>query len=537
MSIARVFLTVPLFALCSCAQVREPTGGPKDERPPALLAAEPPNQSIGFSGQRIVLHFDERVQVGDLVKRAIISPPLRKPPRVQIVRGRSVVLDLDSALEPATTYNFQLGEAITDLSEGNTAKGFAYVVSTGSALDSAWLAGKVVNAATGGAEKDVLVLLHAAGDTAAFRSGRPRYFTRTDANGHFRLEHLRADRYEVFALRDQNGSFNFDLPNEDMAFLDRAVQPSQDTAHMDSVLLCLYREPATTLQMLDARVLVEGAFRVILSRPATSWRLFEVGLTGAMLKWQWERCATGDTLLAWPSDTTALQGRFFALEVDSIILDTLTYSPVGRVPFYLGASLAEVDGYGAVVRANRPVDRVDTARMELKNSQGGAVGYTAELDSTHRLLRIRYPSTADDLVWTALPKAMRDLFGGVNDTLRLTLARTPESELCKLGLNISSTRCTTPILVELLDAQGNAVCSAHLPPPPATVKWERVVPGTYKLRVVLDKDANGRWTPGHWKHGRLPEQVLVDPVPVVARAGWEISLEKDLDKWVGLSGD
>ncbi|HRQ83964.1 MAG TPA: Ig-like domain-containing protein, partial [Flavobacteriales bacterium] len=72
-------LALPLL-MAGCAQVKEPQGGPKDTAPPALLDASPAYGSTQFTGNRIVLRFDERVKLDRVRERLLVSPPLALPP-------------------------------------------------------------------------------------------------------------------------------------------------------------------------------------------------------------------------------------------------------------------------------------------------------------------------------------------------------------------------------------------------------------------------------------------------------------------------
>ena len=41
-----------------CARRGSPTGGPKDETPPVMLRAEPPQKTVNFKEDRIRIYFD-----------------------------------------------------------------------------------------------------------------------------------------------------------------------------------------------------------------------------------------------------------------------------------------------------------------------------------------------------------------------------------------------------------------------------------------------------------------------------------------------
>ena len=234
------FFVASALLLGACAQVREPQGGPKDTVAPLLLQADPPNNSTRFASQRIVLRFSERVKLDRVRDKLLISPPLVSPPDVLVSGGSNVIIDLNGPLAPNTTYTFNIGDAVQDLTESNGAAGITYVVSTGEWLDSLSVIGSVVNAATDLPEEGALVMLHDELDTAGLVRGSPAYFTRTDKQGGFHLDHLRSGRFKLSALRDQNADRRFDLPNEDVAFADSLVDPVD--SHVQ--VLRLFRVPA-----------------------------------------------------------------------------------------------------------------------------------------------------------------------------------------------------------------------------------------------------------------------------------------------------
>ena len=104
-----LFLSVSLI-IASCANRVAPSGGPKDLTPPELVSSEPAASSTGFAGNTISLHFDEYVQLKEVGKQLIVSPPLASPPIVS-ASGKTVQLRFEK-LQDATTYSFSFGNSI-----------------------------------------------------------------------------------------------------------------------------------------------------------------------------------------------------------------------------------------------------------------------------------------------------------------------------------------------------------------------------------------------------------------------------------------
>lgn len=237
-----VFLMVIFWS--QCASPGMPQGGPRDVEPPLPLIEAPLNQSTNFSGDRIIIHFDEFIELKDPNSEILISPPLKEKPDYRI-RGKSLVVKFNDTLLPNTTYNIFFGESIVDLTENNPLTAYRYVFSTGNRIDSLSIRGNVNKAFNLEPEEDVFVMLYLDNnDTLPFDSlpyhVRPEYLAKTGEDGSFALENLRDLKYKIFAIRDINSNLIYDLPNEEIAFLDSMLIPEYipvpDTLTQDSLL-------------------------------------------------------------------------------------------------------------------------------------------------------------------------------------------------------------------------------------------------------------------------------------------------------------
>lgn len=519
--VAAVCMALFLFA---CAQVREPQGGPKDTRPPGLAGAEPPNGSTGFSGNTIVLHFDERVKLDRVHEKLLVSPPLAKPPVVQVAKGTEVIIALQAPLADSTTYTFNIGEAVLDLSEGNPAAGLTYVASTGPHLDSLTLQGRVIEARSGKPAADVQVILQDARDTGDVRTVAPQYFTRTKADGSFLLTHLQAGAMRLYALRDRNGNFRFDLPAEEAAFLAGTVDPRDTLPH----LLRLFQALPDQQMVQGSKVLPERGWQLLFARPAGEVALHSLDRSGDKLRWWPEWNPSRDTLVMWPSDTAWLAGQRFVLLEDGRALDTLTYHVSSPMPFNLGLVLKQHPAGNNTwqLESTRPVLSVDTAFVMLR-ADTVVMLWAVHPDSIHgRTIGLDLaPQRERSLELTLFPKAVTALMGGTNDTTKLTLGATDPRALGKLKVLLevdSGLTAHGPFVLQLTAGQGRVVREAHPAALPAEVVWEQLVPGSYEVQLIEDRDGDGRWSTGSYPAGKQPERVFLDPDPVQIRAGWSV---------------
>lgn len=520
-----------LALLGSCASVQPISGGDPDKKAPALLASVPPNRSTSFTARTIQLEFDERVQLERVRERMLISPPLEETPEVRLAGPRSVEIVLKAPLQPNTTYSFNLGDCVKDLTEGNIAAGLNYVVSTGAELDSAIIFGSVTNAFTGAAEKEMIIGLYAPGDTAAFRSGRPAYMTRCNTLGLFSIGNLPHGRYMPLALHDKNNNYRFDLPNEEIALSDSAISLTPEDTVAPSVALRSFLPASDHQQVRSYSVTADGAFEVVLARAADSLTLRDVARTGGRLYWTTEFNSTRDSVLFWPSDTTLLAEGLYQLRSDLEVLDSLRYRRTRAMPFHTGLQAELV--FKATkpcieIRSSRPLSSIDTSSIILRTDS-----LDVPFELTHR------PNTRSmDLCYTAsgsvplqlllLPKAVSDIYGGRNDTLRATFGPVANETTGSLSVALAGLQSGSKYLLQLLDAQQRPLLEASLSAVSPKATWDRLAPGLRTLRLIHDQNSNGHWDTGTWRHLQQPERTWYHPEPVNVRAAWDIKVDWDI---------
>ena len=211
-----------------CANAVAPTGGPKDSTPPVVVEAVPQNHSVNFIGKKIELTFDEYITLENANQNVLISPPLSEKPDIKL-KNKTVVIKFKEDLSPNSTYTINFGAAIKDLHEGNPFKDYVYSFATGDHIDTLRIAGKVLNAEDKKPVENAYVGVYAADrdnlDSLPLTT-TPNYITKTDKEGKFSLNGLADKKYLVFAIKDVNSNLYFDLPNEEVAFLDTLVPAS-----------------------------------------------------------------------------------------------------------------------------------------------------------------------------------------------------------------------------------------------------------------------------------------------------------------------
>ncbi len=219
-------LAVAGFAMIAggsgCANIIPPTGGPRDSLPPVLLSANPADSTKNFNAKKIILNFNEYVQVDQVQKNLIVSPVPQIPPTVE-TKLRTLTITVRDTLRPNTTYAFDFGNSIKDINEGNVFRNFTYVFSTGSHLDSLQIGGKVIIAESGKTDSTLIVMLYKNLDDSAVVKEKPRYVARVDSAGNFRFKYLEPGTFAVYAVKDESGARRYQSNKSLFAFYDSTI--------------------------------------------------------------------------------------------------------------------------------------------------------------------------------------------------------------------------------------------------------------------------------------------------------------------------
>ena len=218
--ILRAFMAAGLLLVYGCAQQGAPTGGPKDEDPPVVLKTTPSNYSTNFNTKKITITFDEYLDMGNFTQELVVSPPMEEKPEIKL-RNKMLMIEFEEELKEDVTYTFNFGEGIKDLNEKNVLLNYEFVFSTGDYLDSLSVKGTLRNAFDMSVpENPINVMLYTEMEDSIPLKQIPYYVGRADKEGNFAVNNLKAGIYKMFVLKDGNNNFLFDMPDEQIAFLD-----------------------------------------------------------------------------------------------------------------------------------------------------------------------------------------------------------------------------------------------------------------------------------------------------------------------------
>ena len=509
-----VFCITALVA--GCAQVRPISGGEKDTTAPAVIASSPPANSIRFTGNGFELVFDEYVQLRDLQKELLVSPPLKKSPKVK-VRQRSVEVSWSDTLHAQTTYIFQFGKAITDLNESNVLNDFSFVFSTGDQLDSMHCEGHVVDAFTDKPASGIKVLLFDSLRHVFATETRPAYFARTDEKGRFRFDYLRSGQYVLCALTDENGNNHFDIGESIDWRTDIQTQLFSDSSNQ-------------SLQISSPRDTVARSFDYLTDSSGVLKFSFKPWLKPIRVD-----ALNGDSIVQWMSSDTLFAAAFrgcsgrteVAVRCGETVLDTLTLErksdDLSVVKLTHSASPKMQANEPLVIQCKRPIAAVVDSLLKCYADSVETKVFSEPVNPSMReLLMNRTPGASYNLV--ALPGWITDDCGETNDTLELSFSVYDLKDLGSLRFKLPDIVVSAPHFFQLMDRSGRVVYTAN-PVNAAEFSIEQLIPGDYTAVVCEDANQNGLYDPLILAPFQQGERNHACAKPIQVRANWEVVID------------
>jgi len=218
-----IFLSVFCILVGACAKISTPSGGKRDKDAPVVLESVPALNTKHFSGKSLKITFNEFVVLDNINEKLLVSPPMKMKPVISI-KGKSVVADFEEKLKDSTTYTFYFQDAIRDLNEGNIIPDYQFVFSTGPVIDSLSVTGNVFSAYNLEIPEKTQVLLYKDLDDSAVVKQLPDYMARVNQNGFFRINNVHKGKYRLYALKDADNSKNYNLRDEEFAFMNSAIE-------------------------------------------------------------------------------------------------------------------------------------------------------------------------------------------------------------------------------------------------------------------------------------------------------------------------
>ena len=561
----------------ACANVVSPTGGPRDEDPPEVIRSTPPNGATNFKGGPIRVYFDEYVRLHEVRQQMLVSPPVENMPEVRI-RGRSIVFDIEEELRPNTTYNFFFGDAIRDITEGNAIANFQFVFSTGDYVDSLSIQGQVKNAFMLEPEEGIFVMMYRDIYDSVPYLERPVYLAKTDKEGRFTINNMAGGEYLMFALRDNNANFKYDLPGEYIAFLDSLVSPQyfekateepeeprepedplgerdHEEVNGEMVLppeetepaessdrpfhtLYLFQEKDTLQRIVSSSLVREGLLEIAFRLPYDSAWVREIRQPFEET-WHIPEFTKGkDTLRLWFPDP-GRDSLFLEVYDRGELLDTIRRAtrprqirqqeeettPPLNISFNYRSARAVPYFRPLGITSRTPVSSMDMSMVELfaHDSIPLEANFYFRDQVQRTLLMEPMPEQSTPYRLQIMPGAFTDMFGATNDTIIVNYTTTTTENYGTVITDLTLPHHNNQFILQLLDRDAN-VLEEKIIHEDGTYKFPYLNAGNFRLRLIDDKNNNGKWDTGHYLEGRQPETVYIYGENIQVRENWDVEI-------------
>ncbi|MDC0303713.1 Ig-like domain-containing protein [Flavobacteriales bacterium] len=562
----KVIGIVVVLSMFGCAQQVAPTGGPKDVTPPEVFSEAPANRSTDFTAQEVVISFDEFIQFKNPSEQIVISPPMLKSPTYQL-KKKSLVINFEQQLAINTTYTINFGEAIRDNNEGNILKNYTYVFSTGAHLDSMQVKGKLTDALSGEAIENALVMLYKQNIDSLPLDTIPNYFTQSLADGSFHIQNISDQPYKVFALKDENSNYKFDVPEEQIGFLDSLISPFippiaviPDSLQADSIQ---EKQVATPIPNYEMRMFIEedtaqflkksycdyfGKLVFVYNRPVGK---FNANFDGVVFKNQWalkEFSNNRDSITLWitgvvPDTMTLIIDADYALtdtvelvmkprenEIESASKSKRNAKGRSVGKFVLTANSIPPKGRSPkpdmplTINWNHPIIGTELSNLKLYEDSVRVMYDIVTTDTALRKFDIQYPWKKDaGYQLLILDSAFTDMYGLWNDTVDISFIGTDKKSLGELSLNITETP-QSQIVIEVHNPS-KAIVHKRVVNEKGIVQFAGLDPGKYAIRITKDLSQNGVWDSGRYSLKLQPEPIKTIEREAEVRANWDLELE------------
>ncbi len=537
-----------LVMFFSCATPGSPQGGPKDETPPQTTSASPENFSRHFQAKTITVRFDENITLNNLNQQLTVSPPMAKPEITS--NNRTLSIRLKDSLRANSTYVISFGDALVDFNEGNISPNFQYVFSTGETIDSLSVVGEVLDAYTLLPVKDVGIALLNNLEDLSSKTEKPVYIAKTNANGLFQANYLNEGCYFLTALKDGNNDWTYDSLQEDVAFLRRCVRTkvltkpvfpdscstSDSLAIVDSIqkfyqsgqqLLMFKQElpQGVSKSEFTANAVISVEFRNAVKQPEFQFLQPEITTDSFHIRWDKTQQKAEIFLMKQGINNVLLLAKDGDFSDTLKILNTKVEEPLKpvRVSLASGSSLAFFDtlklAFDAPVRELRqPEDSLFWLNIDKDTIPVLLTQYSFNENRTQLLFDL--PLQQKTSYMLQFPDSLFfDYLGQKNpDTMRLRFTTTSPETYARLTvrlMNKPAETCLLQILNEKLDVLEQREMPAD------SVSFTTLMPGKYRIRLILDRNQNGRWDSGNLREKRLPEVVYILPKTLSLEADWD----------------
>ncbi len=519
------------FFAYSCANIAAPTGGEKDIVPPNLLSSIPKHQSTEYKGKIVVLEFDEAIEINNLKKNLIITPDENNEYKYTL-NDNVLKIEFEKAFSENTTYVFNFGEALTDVTEKNKVKNLRVAFSTGLSIDSLSIHGEVFEAQTLKSVSNCVVGIYKANDTLDIQNSKPLYFTYTDSLGFYKIENIKQGNYKLYALQEgKKADKKYNAEDEKIAFWADTLKLESFSANRVNLPLVYYDNKE---------------FKVLNAKPRRQY--FEIATNKDIY----------DCRIIY-TDSSSQKRFFYTLdkkivqfynpteEADSVAIQAILKDSIGteirydtRIKFDKYTGKRKIGGFvldaepasgmffnpndtlKLVFKFNKPLAEYALDSISYRRDRDTLVYRFSEkdieLDSTRLRMKVKKPILFKEQISLEIkPKAFISIEADSSELRPFMYSIKQEANYGSLSGVIRTQEKN--YFVQVLDKDGKVEGELQNA---KVFNFKLISTGMKQIRILIDDNGNGVWDSGNWKQKMPPERVKMFKVDTEVKANWVV---------------
>lgn len=537
-----------LFAslvLVSCARVGSPVGGKKDSIAPKMIGSNIDTTRVNVSKnlKELRIYFNEYIQLKDISKNLIISPPIKYTKILPSSTGNKYLeIQWKDSLQANTTYNFNFGNSVVDLNEGNVLPYFNFAFSTGEKLDDLYISGTISDALgniknSEGKEKNLVVGLYQVKDSMNYRQ-KPYYITKADEDGYFELNYLTPGKYRIIGFDDENGNSIYDPGKENVAFQKTEIDLENSISGkkmkvFPSKKVVKYKEMAASVG--GVAMIFEGnpdnvVVKTVGEKPA-DYKVTHKAKSDSVRIWfdaaKENIGATVSENLKFSYDTGSKQDTMSVFYKKPAKDEMTVANPFSN-------KLAPETDFR--FSSNYMINKIQPENWKLE-SDSIAQDFTArisELDSTQVIVKSNFISGKKYKL--KVPKnTVISYYNRSSESVRFDFEVAKPEEFGSFKAHLINPPAQK-FWIQLLNEKNEPAYQQYTNQ--SEIAFLNIKPGTYKLRILVDNNENGYWDSADFATETLAEDVFLfkkvgekDIMSKInARQMWEINENWDLTK-------
>lgn len=537
-----------LFAsivLVSCARVGSPVGGAKDSIPPKMIGSNIDTTRVNVSRniKELRIDFDEYISLKDISKNLIISPPIQYTKIIPSSIGNKYLqIQWKDTLQANTTYNFNFGNSVVDLNEGNVLPYFNFAFSTGEKLDDLYISGTIVDALGNeknedGKEKNLVVGLYQVKDTMNYRQ-KPYYISKADPDGYFELNYLTPGKYRIIGFDDQNSNSIYDNGKENVAFLKEEINLETSISGLKlksfpSKKEVTYKE--ATVSTGGVTMIFDGnpekvVVKTVGEKPA-DYKITHRSRSDSVKIWfdaAKENIGTSvSENLKFSYDTGSKQDTI------SIFYKRPTKEDMTIANPFSNKLAPETD---FKFSSNYIINKIqpENWKLEVDSLSQNFTAKISERDSTQVIIKSDF--IAGKKYHLTVPKnTLSSFYNRLSESVRFDFEVAKPEEFGSFVVHLKNPP-SQKFWIQLLNEKNEPAYQQYTNL--ADIKFINLKPGTYKLRILVDNNENGVWDSSDFSKGLLAEDVYLfrksgdkeAMSKISIRPMWEINEDWDITK-------